>query len=66
MPFLNSKINLLISLLENLNWFLNLFFDSSLIQFQYSLLQDKYLYFIKLSLILSYSRTQPQSLHLIL
>ena len=39
-------------------------FSSSL--FEYSLLHDKHLYFIKLSLTLSYLRKQSQSLHLIL
>ena len=64
--FLNNKIDLLISLLENLNVFWNLFYNSSSILFKYFLLQDKHLYFIKVSLTLSYSRKQWQSLHLIL
>ena len=49
------------SLLENLNVFLNFFFNSSLSLFEYSLLQDKHLYFINLSLKFFYSRKQPQS-----
>ena len=50
-------------LLENLNVFLSFFFNSSLSLFEYSLLQDKHLRFIKLSLTISYSKTQSQSLH---
>ena len=45
MPFLNNKINLFISLLENINVFLNLFFNSSSILIEQFLLQDKDLYF---------------------
>ena len=65
-PCLNEKINLLILLLENLDVFLNSFFSSSSVLFHYFLLQDKHLYFMKLSLTLSCSRKQSQSLHLIL
>ena len=59
-------MNLFISLLENLSEFLNLFFNSLSIMFEWSLLPDKHLYFIEISLKLSYSRKQSKSLHLIL
>ena len=65
-PFLTKKINWLISSLENLNVFLNWFFNSSLSLFDKFSLHDKHLYFNKLSLSHLYSRKQLQFLHLIL
>ena len=63
-PFLNNKTNSLISLLENLNVFLNRFFDFSSIFFEQSLLQNRLLYFIKLSLVLSYWRKKNHNLYI--
>ena len=57
-------MNLSISLLEKFNVFLNILFNFSSILVEWFVLQYKHFYFIKLSLTLSYSGKQLQSLHL--